>query len=286
MKKNYFLLMALLFVSAFSLTGCSDDEGGTTPPDLDPPVYASSSGKYTVTSSGSSYESIELGGSGNYLITFSNASDYQASAAVREKNSGLGLLNRHQGDTRATQMDNYLYGTYTDKGDGTYELEGFGTITLTTDANGKVTGIEVVSDKYGDATLTVQAVESVASGEMTDALCRTWHVESVRYVSLEFATGEKYEETVDPNVVSDFANEIFFSPAGTYIMKYIDNTFEVERWKWLDQSKGTMVLSFADGHWEDDDIYTISFSGKTATLYEKYEDDECREEVYASMVCD
>jgi len=249
-------------------------------------VYASSSGKYTVTSSGSLYESIELSASGNYLVTFSSTSDYQASADVREGRSGLGLLARHAGDTRATRMDNYLYGTYTDKGNGIYELEGFGTITLTTDANGKVTGIDVTSDSYGDASLAVQAAELVAEGDMTDALCRTWHVEQVHYISTDFTTGETYEETVDPEVSSDFACEVLFSPAGTYVMRYCDNTLEVEQWKWLNQSEGTLNLSFAHGHWEEGDIYSISFSGKTANLYERYEDEWGREELYVTMVSD
>ena len=70
MKKTFFGWMAFLFCVAIGFTACSDDENGTI--DLGTPPFESISGLYTVTSSGSPYESIELGASGNYIVVLDN----------------------------------------------------------------------------------------------------------------------------------------------------------------------------------------------------------------------
>ena len=63
MKKMNFFVMALLCLCtmAIGFVACSDDDDNSTVPNLGTPPYEAVSGKYNVTTSGSPYESIELG---------------------------------------------------------------------------------------------------------------------------------------------------------------------------------------------------------------------------------
>ena len=70
--------------------------------------------------------------------------------------SGNRLLTNRTAQTRATQDGYFVYGTFSSLGNGRYQLEDFGTITLTTGTDGQVSGITVDSDRYGSATVTVQ----------------------------------------------------------------------------------------------------------------------------------
>lgn len=194
MKKMNFFMVAMLCLCtlAIGFTACSDDDNPVTPPDLGTPPFEAVSGKYDVTSADSPYESIELTASGNYIVTLSGASSPVASAAPRNGRSEGKLFKRNVAQTRATESDNYIYGTFTDLGNGRYQLEDFGTITLTSDAAGQVTGIEVESNRYGDASLEVEKEPVMSDDALTNALCRTWRIQSVREVYTDLETGEKY----------------------------------------------------------------------------------------------
>lgn len=72
MKKIKLLAMAVaMMFTATCFTACgSDDDGeGIGNIDLPTPQYEQVSGKYEITQAGSPYESIELGASGNYVVT-------------------------------------------------------------------------------------------------------------------------------------------------------------------------------------------------------------------------
>lgn len=101
--------MALALCLTISFASCSDDEGGSTPaPSLPTPAYESVSGLYDVTTAGSPYESIELGASGNYIVTL-NPDGYMKSAPATSRTS---LLRHRTPQTRAAQSGNIIYGTF------------------------------------------------------------------------------------------------------------------------------------------------------------------------------
>ncbi len=69
MKKNVlWLLLTVLAVA--SLTSCgSDGDGSVVIPPSNPPKFESVSGKYEISDNTSPYESVELGASGDYVVT-------------------------------------------------------------------------------------------------------------------------------------------------------------------------------------------------------------------------
>lgn len=289
MKKTRFFMVALLCLCSMAIgfMGCSGDDDNITVPDLGVPPYQSVSGKYDVTSSGSPYESIELGGSGNYIVTLSSGG-YSSGApfVLLPGHSSAGFFGCPEASTRATQYGNLVYGTFIGLGDGRYQLEDFGIITLRTDANGQVTGIEVESSRYGDASLNVSKEDEVANDDMTNALCRTWRVQRVRRIITDLSTGEKHEETILPGKNPDLGEEILFSRAGTYLVCYGDNTLEMAEWRWRDQADGSFYYAW-DGEWYQDAYATITFtSSTTALVYDAFEDMGNYEESYTELVTD
>lgn len=132
-KMNFFVMLFLcLCTMTIGFAACSDDDNNPTAPNLGTPPYEAVSGKYNVTTPDSPYESIELGASGNYIVTLSGGSyALSAQTAMQPGRSGNRLLANRTAQTRATQYGNLVYGTYTDLGNGRYQLEDFGTITLT-----------------------------------------------------------------------------------------------------------------------------------------------------------
>lgn len=280
MKKNYLLWVALMLFSAIGFTACSDDNSGVYAPDLGTPPFESVSGLYTVTSSGSPYESIELGASGNYIVVL-DGGGYAAQAAGR-----TALMGKRMAQTRAAQSGNILYGTFTDLGDGRYQLEDFGTIGLVTGSNGQVTGIEVDSNRYGSTSLAVQKEATVAGSDMTNALCRTWRVVSGREVVTDLSTGEKQENNYTPEGDPEAMKEMMFTKSGTYVATYNDNTVDRGHWRWKDEGKGIISYVWDAEDWEGYADATISFSDNTATVYERIEENGYRYDVYTTLVTD
>ncbi len=278
MKKMNFFVMALLCLCtvAIGFTACSDDENPVTAPDLGTPPFEAVSGKYDVTSDGSPYESIELGASGNYIVVLDNGG-YSASVARH-----TALIDKITPRTRAAQSGNIIYGTFTDLGNGVYQLEDFGTIELVTGSNGEVTGIEVDSSRYGSTSLAVQKEQSVVDSSMTNALCRTWRVVGGREIDTDLSTGEQEEYSYNPNEPGAM-EEMMFAKSGTYVATYNDNTVDMGHWHWKDEGQGIISYVWDAESWEGYADATISFSGNTATIYERIEEDGYLYEMYTTL---
>ena len=288
MKKNFIFTLILMLFATVGFMACSDDDEANLPT----PSFEAVSGKYTITTDGSPYQSIELGASGNYIVTLAGAPSYAsavASAHVADARKAFLRNPASTVQTRATTYGYYIYGTYTDLGNGSYQLEDFGTVTLSTDGSGNVTGLTINSGKYGSSTVTVEKEDVVDDSEMTNNLCRTWRIESVRYVYEDKETGEQVDITATPdnyqqfeNYMGTMAEEILFSKSGTYFISYRDNTLDAAQWRWNNMGAG--ILEYAwEGYW-DGDYVTISFSGNRMNVSESWEDEYEREEVYYTLV--
>ena len=285
MKKNYLLMMVLTLFTAIGFTACSDDdESGVN---LGTPPFEAVSGKYDVTSANSPYESIELGASGNYIVVLNNGGYAYATAVGGGQMAGQrSFLAERTAQTRAMQDGNIIYGTFTDLGNGRYELEGFGIIELVTNAGGQVTGIEVDSSQYGSASLTVTKETVVADSDMTNALCRTWRATKLVERDTNLATDETEERVIIPSQNPDAPREILLSKAGTYLTTYTDGSIDMGRWRWKDESQGTFYYAWQGDDWSNDAFVTIKFSGNTAVTYESWREDGYLYENYGYMETD
>ena len=286
MKKIKLLAMAVaMMFTATCFTACgSDDDGeGIGNIDLPTPQYEQVSGKYEITQAGSPYESIELGASGNYVVTRSYGGYSLAPKA--EGRTRMALLAK-RGTTRSTEYDGIIYGTFTSLGGGKYDLEGFGTIKLEYSGD-NVTGIEVTTN----GTTTNYAAEkapTMSNDDITNALCRTWKIERIRDVYYDKETGKTDDITVTPDNPGeegyDMPVEVLWSKSGTYLISYLDNSIGLAEWKWRDRSKGTMYYAW-DGDWTGD-YATITFDGNRAVVHDKWEDDYGRDESWTYMVAE
>ena len=278
MKKMNFFMVAMLCLCTLvtGFTACSDDDNSVTPPDLETPPFEAVSGKYNVTSADSPYESIELGASGNYIVVLDNGG-YSASVARH-----TALFDRITPQTRAVQSGNIIYGTFTDLGNGVYRLDDFGTIELVAGSNGEVTGIEVDSSRYGSTSLAVQKEQSMADSSMTNALCRTWRVVGGHEIDTDLSTGEKEEYSYGPNEPESM-EEMMFTKSGTFVATYNDNTVDLGHWRWKDEGQGIISYVWDAEDWEGYADATISFSGNTATVYERIEEDGFLYEIYTTL---
>lgn len=295
MKKSklFFMAMALLCM-ATGFTACSDDDDQNVP-NLPTPQYEQVSGKYTMTSTGSPYESIELGASGNYVVTL-NYGGYSAPAAYADngttraaKGKRLSMLNigKANAQTRATQYGNVIYGTFTDMGDNEYNLEGFGTIRL--DYSGSsVTGIEVTPQGGQTTQYNVEKAPVMGDDDMTNALCRTWKIERIHEIYVDKETGERFEGDFYPENpgedAQDMPKEMMVSKSGTYIVSYLDGTFMLAVWKWQNREAGVLAYGY-DGEWSDDTAQ-ITFNGNNAVMYEEWDDEYETDQIWTYLVAE
>ena len=268
-KISFLVLLALCVVPCFF--SCSDDsEESVVNPN--PPQYESVSGKYEITDHSSPYESIELGASGDYVV-IKRAGGYSRSPLRKE--------NRFSWKTtvgRAVAYDNVVYGTYTQLGDETFDLEGFGVVRLMSDDGQEITDIVIQPEGGNEMTFAVEKAETMGDDELTNALCRTWKVVKIHEKGYDSYDGE-YDDTYTP-AEEGALSEVMFSEFGTFLSFYNNNEIEAYFWKWEDRGNRLVRYSW-DNVWNNDDEegnFTVSFSsGNRLTIYEYYTDYETGE---------
>ncbi len=285
MKKFKLLAMAAaMMLTATCFTACGDDEGGDIGNiDLSTPQYEEVSGKYEITSAGSPYESIELGASGNYIVTRGYGG--YSHAPKTEGRTRTALMAKRSA-THSTEYGGIIYGTFTNLGGNEYALDGFGTIKLEYSGN-KVTGIEVTTDGTTTA-YSAEKAPAMGNDNITSALCRTWKVEKVRDVYFDKETGKKSDVTVTPENPGEFGGdmgrEVMFSKSGTYLISRLDGSLDMAEWKWKNRGAGQLYYAW-DGEWTGD-YATITFDGNRAVIHDKWEDEYGRDESWTYLVTD
>lgn len=306
------LLLAslLLLTSLFTLTSCSDDDenGGIS----ETAAFDSYAAKYEITSAGSPYSSIELTEAGNYIISFEEAAsrinplilNLKGKDATSLTQSLIAAIHHHQ-TTRATPYSPILYGRYTVNEDGSYNLAGFGTITVEEDNNGHA--VELVITRNGQEAESYHA--SIQSSDihssMSNKLCRTWAMAHYRYLvklngskvcdfqagSLKelfkkiLQWGESQGEDIDPEdyEMLEVLNEVepktmVFTKTGTYLVEYTNSQVAVSTWRWLDESAGLLVYSWNNNLENLTGVMNgqtiVSIKGSQLTLVEKTSESE------------
>lgn len=290
-----------------SMAACSEDDedgdgGGTGIENvtLAAPDYEEHAALYEFDGNGE-WQSIELTASGNYIITenfYYSASKMLKPELSKESPIGrsLKMLNNGVRPTRSS-YNGIIYGTYTVNEDGTYVLEGFGTIELVGSEDNAVS--LVVTTQNGEAvTMTAEKRNQAPQSAITDALCRTWEIKGFRMV-IKFNGKKMLDETGYIDNLEDFVDrisnkvgedltkedlfgefmpeEVVFTKAGTYMVSYDNETLAVSTWTWENSATGLLRYS-----WDYDDMYdedasgTASISFKNNNLYitESYKDNE------------
>ncbi|MFV0467431.1 MAG: hypothetical protein ACK5MK_00725 [Dysgonomonas sp.] len=299
MKKVIYLFIYLISSSIFFF-GCSKDDDNSS---LKSPEYESISGKYNVLGN-STYSSIELGASGNYIIVKSTASNRSLleksnisfSSAFSKKSSVVSNIRKSRSEKDSSD-NGVIFGTYTVNEDGSINLEGFGTLVITYNGS-SVTNITLTPTNGTAITLNVEKGDTYENSELTNKLCRTWNMVSISEKEYD-GTGKllydvegtfnikkqtwswnlKVDELGwgEPSDGSYDLSQILFSKSGTYLVYYTDKTALVRNWKWKDKSSNILYYKeIEDADYDEDNWTLLSFSGNRVAFSEKYSDSEGR----------
>ncbi len=262
-----------------SFASCSsDDEEKENVQTLSTPEYEADAALFVIDQSTvTPYGSIELTAAGNYIVV---PSQYVNNSYAKGKS-----MLRYA--SRTVQI---IEGKYTKRGDNTYVLEGFGTVTVTMEGE-SAASLDISLDNGTDFTLTAARQTQYPDSKMTSNLCRSWKATHLRLLVKAYgrtmfdkeASVNNLEDLInalidaykksDPDDepgdadeldLSNFPDEVIFSKAGTYMVKYRNSTLAISTWGWEDQDKGTLRYSWDYEHLYDPDysgVVKVSFPG-------------------------
>lgn len=321
-KKNILLAIMTTAMCSFTFSSCSNDDDNdnidnneteTITPET--PAYEDVSAKYIVQSNSADISSIELTAGGNYIIVYGNMPYYSAqeAKAISQKRSLQCVLSKSERTSRATAL-RHISGKFTKISDTEFVLEGFGTIVIEGAANNAYS-IQVTEQDGETYPLSAEkAVSMINDSEKTNALCRTWNLETIRmtvtfnnvkifdetkpaaeysqlmedlYAAMKRFAAEHGDEDEDEDDEEDFEiptygyAQIIFTKAGTYMVTSTDGQLGISMWKWLNEQNGTIRYTHDyndtdfSSYWANN--ATISFNGSTMTLAETnlmYEEDD------------
>lgn len=84
------------------------------------------------------------------------------------------MLRNTSPQSRATPYSPILYGKYTVNGDGFYNLDGFGTVTVKADNNGAAAEWVIARNGQEPAAYHASVQNDVVNSSISNKLCRTW----------------------------------------------------------------------------------------------------------------
>ncbi len=291
MKFKKFLSAAFICLAvggAFASCSSDDDNDGGNQT-LATPKYEEDAALFNIDSKNCPYSSIELTAAGNYIVIPSEMVNY-----APEK---LRFITK----AAASRSVSIIEGKYTKIDDNTYDLEGFGTITVTMTGD-TAASLDMSLDNGQNYTLRAERQTQYPDSKMTNNLCRTWKITHIQMIikvnnhkmfdkkvsidhledlfkSLAQADpdfdGEYDDEDFD---IDDYPEKVIFSKAGTYMVLYADNSLAVSTWGWDKESEGLLRYSWDYEHLYDPDysgVVTIAFPGNNSmTLKESYVENE------------
>lgn len=281
-------LAVLVAAAGMAFTSCSKDDD-LTQEELKLPKFEEYAAKYDITSANSDVRSIELTSAGNYVILL-NGSAYNAPAKKEGKRTLAARVSRML-TTRA--YSEIIEGKYKVVSENVYELEGYGKVTIEKEGN-TAAAITVEYSDGTEKTLTAAVSNQLPSSMMTNNLCRTWYSEKValrltidgkeyfnkerdikdinklfrelydKMVDLDWDDEDDfeddgYEDAFEP---SDTPEQVIFSKAGTYMVKYQDSSLALATWSWKDQDAGLIRYS-----WDYDNMYEDWASGTVKCVF-------------------
>lgn len=290
--KKYFSFAILALAGIVGFSSCSKDDNDNNSDiintgNLTTPAYESDAAKYVISSNNAEYKSIELTASGEYII-IPKASPFQAKSRVTAELKGLNqFFGENTFATRAA-TSNIIYGKFTKTAENEYLLEGFGTVKIVT-SEGTACSLTITPTGGTAYTLTAARQNTTTSSDMTNKLCRSWRINSLRfqfsfmgrsfdktatidnlyeiYKGLyttfpEMTEGEPLmskEEFDRNNRNNDFLSnpeKVVFTKSGTYMVYYSTSKIAVSTWMWEEEAKGVLRYS-----WNYQNMYDSGNSG-------------------------
>lgn len=191
-------------------------------------------------------------------------------------------------------------------------MEGFGTIVIA-GASDNAFSIQVTGQEGDTYTLTAEKSEVMNDSEKTNALCRTWDLQTIR-MTATFNGGKVFDETKPatdyPQLIKDLnatmsrleaeygdddpddeewfdvpsygLSQVIWTKSGTYMVISTDDQLGISMWKWQNESENeiiyTHLYSDSDFNSEYANNATISFNKNEIIIEEvnldEYEGDE------------
>ncbi len=318
-------LAALVMIGLMTVVACGsddDDNGGNGGNGgngkLDNPEYADVAAFYEITSPNSDIKSIELTEAGRYVIiqnTYNYTYKSRDAKAKMPKGHFLGMASKAL--TRGSYA-NIIEGKYTKKGNGSFELEGYGTLTIT-GTSSDAQSIEItLANGTKMPTLTAERKNQQPSSSATATLCRTWKLASLRVIltlagksiydkeykideiykfgkdmmdlEKKYYPGEldeeddlEYYESEWREQMEDMPATVTFTKAGTYLVTYNNGELAVSTWSWEDVKTGKLRYSWNYDSMSDRNLAgtaLVSYRGKQLAVQEDLNDQDVDDDYY------
>lgn len=289
-------ILALAGMVMFSACSSDDDDNKTN---LKTPKYESISAKYEITEQGSNIQSLELTASGNFIIIKKSTSYYAPERRGIAQNIFMNRINA----TRAHSYRDIIYGKFVKLGNDKYELEDWGTVTITKSEDNYV-NLSITYENGQNEVLGARKEEQYKSSSATDNLCRSWNISEIT-LSTEM-NGKKFEKTAKHNnmkelftsymnwMIKNFAgnievpkNEIaemideyveeyneskplsvIFTKSGSYMVHYNNDMMGIATWKWENKDENVIRYSWDHSNINNGGLCDISYSGNMLLIKE------------------
>lgn len=300
------LCSALLGFGAVSCGSDDDDDEnvGNVIPELGTPKYEAESAKYLI-SDNSDVQSVEFTASGKYIIcTNFYATNWAQSPKKSSKIKAVSMLNGLIDKSRASADNGIISGKYTIDSNGVYNLEGFGTITITSEGGSYL--LKIRTNEGENLDLNASKGSEIGNSTMTQAVCRSWNVDAYRFLikvgnktifdkqspknevgkllndlvrtMMQYGDEEEMGWTPENQAELDMLAEalksieqITFSKSGTYMVSYTESRLAISTWAWVSENKGLIRYSWDYSDIESEDLggfATLSFNGNKLNVTE------------------
>jgi len=267
MKKFYYLIV-LAFALPFFASCHQDDNNSADTPEVKTLELQDKAITLTFDQADSPYQEVVLTETGKAIITVAARANTPATRAL---------------------LPEYIYGTYTVKGDiyTIYDENGMFVCHLQTIANDdSIATVKLYfnSSVSEGVTYAVEAIGKVSDSNLTQDLCRDW---TIRYTHITLdgdAKASKVFEAPDAasfNAIFEYAKtkaninetlpedmaitDIIFTQSGTFVILFKNGKIFVGNWNWKNEKTGELGYSWDGG----EKIYTYE-SGKATFTVETY----------------
>lgn len=265
---HYCAVFFAAIVTGGALSSCSDNEDI---PELPTPKYEADAALYEFNSTASGYRSLELTASGEFVM-MPDDYDYYSLSTTK-------IFQAPQLKSRAS-YDGIIYGSYTKTGDNTYDLKGYGTLTIESDGKNAY-NLTITRNSGSSFTVSAAKKNQLPDSQMTNNLCRTWNfdyfivrgiVDGKTVIEQKVTQSNRYDDD-DYDMIGEWPTSVIFTKAGSYIVFYEDDTLAISTWSWVNQNNGTLAYSWDYDSMDDGGKVKVAFpGGNNMTVTESYTD--------------
>lgn len=273
MMKTYrhFCYALIAAAACAGFTSCSnddnDDDRSPSPlwvGELGAPSHEDDAVAYNILNN-SQYGLIELTASGNYIVTPPESAtiSYAATEAMPARH----LFAAAPAPASRNFGNEILFGTYTQLPDGSYKLQGFGTIGAFDNGT-----LDLTLDNGTFLQLDAVKITNVESTPLNNRLCRTWYVTSATRTFYDINGNFIGRENVSADEIEEeFVQYVIVTKAGTFVQVEWDNSIEGRgQWNWTDKTNQVFAYQFTDYY--DSGSVQVAFENDRAYFLQTFHD--------------